>query len=470
MIRENQKLFNRLNVLSDGILLYSMLPTAFWIRFYILPGGIVTVPLSRYLVLGVLLTAIQLFLFASFGLYRSFRKTPLRKELAKLRQAGALDMVLLLSFLFIGHGMYYSRGTLVIFFVLSMGALSVKRIVLRKTLRHFRQRGFNQKHVLILGNGSPAQKYLRAIRADRELGYQPVGYVAERTMKTSKPPRRLGGFNQLDAILEQYRPDEVISALDLEDYQRTPQIIAACEKAGVKLSIIPVYAEYMTSQPQFDDLNGIPLMNIRRIPLDNWANAFCKRAMDIAGSALLLLLTAPVMLLCAIGVRLSSPGPVIFCQTRIGLNKRPFSMYKFRSMRVNGAQETAWSRDHDGRKTRFGAFLRKFSLDEFPQFWNVFKGDMSLVGPRPELPYFVEQFKEEVPLYMLKHQVRPGITGWAQVNGLRGDTSIKARIEHDIYYIENWSLLFDMKILLMTVFKGKFVNHEILVEHHRERS
>lgn len=462
MIRENQKLFNRLNVLSDGILIYSMLPAAFWIRFYILPGGIVTVPLSRYLVLGVLLTAIQLFLFASFGLYRSFRKTPLRKELLRLGQAVALEMVLLLSFLFIGHGMNYSRWTLAIFFGLSMGTLGVKRIVLRKALRHFRQQGFNQKHVLILGNGPSAQKYLRAIRADRELGYQPVGYVAERTMKAPKPPRRLGGFNQIDAILEQYRPDEVISALDLEDYQRTPQIIAACEKAGVKLSIIPIYAEYMTSQPQFDDLNGVPLMNIRRIPLDNWANAFCKRAMDIVGSALLLVLTSPLMLLCAIGVRLSSPGPVIFCQTRIGLNKRPFSMYKFRSMRVNNAQETGWSRDHDKRKTRFGAFLRKFSLDEFPQFWNVLKGDMSLVGPRPELPYYVEQFKEEVPLYMIKHQVRPGITGWAQVNGLRGDTSIKARIEHDIYYIENWSLLFDLKILLMTVFKGQFVNHEAL--------
>lgn len=469
MIKENQKLFNRFNVLSDGILIFSMLPAAFWVRFYVLPGGVATVPLSKYLILDVLLTAVQLFIFASFGLYRSFRKTPLRKELAKLGQAGALDMILLLSFLFIGHGMHYSRWTLAIFFVLSMGALSIKRVVLRKILRYFRQRGFNQRHILILGSGSPAREYLRAVRADRELGYQLAGYVAEETMNIPDPPRHLGGFDQLDAILDESCPDEVISALGVEDYQRTPQIIAACEKAGVKLSIIPVYAEYMTSQPQFDDLNGIPLMNIRRIPLDNWANAFCKRAMDIIGSALLLLLTSPVMLLCAIGVRLSSPGPVIFCQTRIGLNKRPFSMYKFRSMRVNDTQETGWSRDRDDRKTRFGSFLRKCSLDEFPQFWNVLKGDMSLVGPRPEVPFYVEQFKEEVPLYMLKHQVRPGITGWAQVNDLRGDTSIKARIEHDIYYIENWSLLFDLKILLMTVLKGKFVNHEALIERSRER-
>lgn len=462
MIKENQKLFNRINVLSDGMLIFFMLPVAFWIRFYVIPGGIATVPLSRYLILDVFLTAIQLFLFASFGLYRSFRKTPLRRELLKLGQAGALEMVLLLSFLFIGHGVYYSRWTLAIFFVLSMGVLGTKRILLRRALRYFRQHGFNQKHVLILGSGSSAREYLDAIRDDRELGYRPTGYVAQRAMNVPDPPARLGDFDQLDAVLEQYRPDEVISALGPEDYQRTPQIIAACEKAGVKLSIIPLYAEYMTSQPHFDDLNGIPLMNIRRIPLDNWANAFCKRAMDIVISALLLILTSPLILLCAIGVRLSSPGPVIFCQTRVGLHKQLFSMYKFRSMRVNDSQETAWSRDHDDRKTRFGAFLRKFSLDEFPQFWNVLKGDMSLVGPRPELPYFVEQFKEEVPLYMIKHQVRPGITGWAQVNDLRGDTSIKARIEHDIYYIENWSILFDLKILLMTVLKGKFVNHEAL--------
>ena len=470
MIKENQKLFNRFNVLSDGVLLFSMLPIAFWIRFYVLPGGVAVVPLERYLLLDVLLTAVQLFVFASFGLYRSFRKTPLRRELAKLGQAGTLDMFLLLSFLFIGRGVNYSRWTLAIYFILSMGTLGMKRVVLRKTLRYFRQRGLNQKHILILGSGASAREYLYAIRADRELGYQTMGYVAERAMDIPDPPRHLGGFDRLDAVLEKYRPDEVISAVDMEDYQRTPQIINACEKAGVKLSIIPVYAEYMTSRPQFDDLNGIPLMNIRRIPLDNWANAFCKRAMDIVGSALLLALTSPVMLLCAIGVRLSSPGPIIFCQTRVGLNKRPFSMYKFRSMRVNNTQETGWSRDHDDRKTGFGAFLRKFSLDEFPQFWNVLKGDMSLVGPRPELPYFVERFKEEVPLYMIKHQVRPGITGWAQINGLRGDTSIKARIEHDIYYIENWSPLFDLKILLMTVFKGQFVNHEVLIERHGESS
>jgi exopolysaccharide biosynthesis polyprenyl glycosylphosphotransferase len=216
----------------------------------------------------------------------------------------------------------------------------------------------------------------------------------------------------------------------------------------------------MPSHPQIDSLNGLPLINLRRIPLDNLGNAFLKRAMDVVGSLLLIVVTSPLMLFAAIGVKLSSPGPIIFKQRRVGLNKKEFYMYKFRSMKVNAASDTAWSTNSDDRKTRFGSFIRKCSIDELPQFFNVLKGDMSLVGPRPELPHYVEQFKEEIPLYMVKHQVRPGITGWAQVCGLRGDTSIEDRIRHDVYYIENWTLLFDIKILFLTLFKS--VNREKL--------
>ena len=234
-----------------------------------------------------------------------------------------------------------------------------------------------------------------------------------------------------------------------------------CEKAGTKLSLIPFYAQYMPAHPQIDSLNGLPMINLRRIPLDNWGNALLKRAADIVGSLLLIALTSPLMLIAAIGVRLSSPGPVIFRQKRVGLNKNEFYMYKFRSMRVNDQTDTAWSTNHDSRKTRFGALIRKYSIDELPQFFNVLKGDMSLVGPRPEIPHYVEQFREEIPLYMVKHQVRPGITGWAQVNGLRGDTSIEERIRCDIYYIENWTFFFDIKVLLMTIFRG-FINQEQL--------
>ena len=461
MIRENQRLLNQLNVISDGLIVFAALPIAFWLYFYVLPWGTISVRFSEYLVLSGCLTVVYLFTYAAFGLYHSFRRIPLTDELSRLLGASLLDMVLLLSYLFVQHEVHYSRGTLAIFFCLSVGTLACKRFFLRKLLRHYRQQGYNQKHVVILGSGQMAQAYYNAILRERELGYTPIGYVAEKASKESWI-NYLGRFSELEKILERSRPDEVVSAIDMADYPRTPQIIAACEKTGTKLSIIPFYAEYMPTTPQFDDIGGIPLMNIRRIPLDNLANAFCKRAMDILGSLSLLLLTSPIMLICAIGIRVSSPGPVIFKQERVGRNKKRFYMYKFRSMRVNSKQSTGWSTNEDARKTRFGSFLRKFSLDEFPQFFNVLKGDMSLVGPRPEMPYFVNQFKESIPLYMVKHQVRPGITGWAQVHDLRGDTSIEKRIEHDLYYIEHWSLLLDIKILLMTVFRGKFMNQEKL--------
>lgn len=462
MIKENQQLFNRLHVISDGVLLFLSLPLAFWIRFTLLPNGIITVPLEAYFRLDVFLTAMQLFTYAAFGLYQSFRRIPLRKELPRLWLAGGLDMSILLSVLFVNHGIHYSRATLAIFFLLSSGALSGKRVVLRKLLRYFRQRGYNLKHVLVLGGGQAAQGYLRTIRSDRELGYHAIGYLAEHRSAAEGMPEYLGGFTALPEVLDRQCADEVICAVEPGEDHWTPQIIMDCEKAGVKLSIIPTYARYISSTPQFDALDGIPMLNVRRVPLDNWANAFWKRAMDIIGSLALIVLTSPIMLACAIGVKLTSPGPVIFRQERVGRDKKTFYMYKFRSMRVNSREETGWSRDKDDRKTRFGAFLRKCSLDEFPQFFNVLRGDMSLVGPRPEVPYFVKQFREEIPLYMVKHQVRPGITGWAQVNDLRGDTSIEKRIVYDIYYIEHWSILFDLKILLLTVFGGKFLNHEQL--------
>ena len=462
MIRENQKLLNQINVISDGLILLLALPVAFWIRFYALPNGVISVPLSRYMLLNVFLMLAHLLLYAGFGLYNTHRRASLRKEVARLFFTGLLVMAILLSLLFVTRGIDYSRMTLAIYFILSSGVLCCKRIALRLILQRIRKAGYNQKHVIILGGGKLAQSCLSAVQTQRNLGYQAHGYIAEHPTETLSDVKWLGTFEELFSILERLEPDEVISAIDMVDYSKTPQIIDACEKSGVKLSIIPFYAEYMSSNPQFDSIGTIPLLNIRRIPLDNLGHAFCKRLMDIVCSAILLIITSPLMLICAIGVKLSSPGPIIFKQKRVGRNKKHFYMYKFRSMRVNDTQTTGWSTNRDSRKTKFGAFIRKYSLDEIPQFLNVLKGDMSLVGPRPELPHFVDQFKTEIPLYMVKHQVRPGITGWAQVNDFRGDTSIKARVEHDIFYIEHWSLLFDIKILLMTVLKGKFKNNEQL--------
>ena len=459
MIKENQKILNQINVLSDGVLTFASLPIAFVLFFYILRGGVITVPLRGYIEFGVVFVLVQLFTFASFGLYQSYRNASLRTELFRLWRASVLDMVLLLGWLFIDHGEHTSRGVLAIFFVLDVGVLSVKRFVLRRMLRRFRSRGYNQKHVLLIGSGQMAKAYVDEITRNRELGYHLVGYIAGKTADGFGIPY-LGGYEALTRVLERYNPDEVVAAVGTEDYEHTPQIIAACETAGCKLAIIPLYADYMPKHPQFDDLNGIPLLNIRRIPLDNFANAFVKRLFDIVGSVLGLIVSSPVLLVCAIGVKLSSPGPILFRQERIGRNKKPFYMLKFRSMRVNDTQDSAWSTQTDSRRTKFGALIRKCSMDELPQLWNVLKGEMSLVGPRPEIPAFVDRFREEIPLYMVRHQVRPGLTGWAQVNGLRGDTPIKERVEYDIFYIENWDIWFDIRILLATVFQGKFINDE----------
>ncbi len=459
MIKENQHLLNRVNTLTDALIIYLMIPVAFWIR-YILQNGIVKVTLREYLILGLYYTVVQIAIFFAVGLYRPYRHVPLRRELIRLLAACCLGFVLLLSWLSLRHMDNYSRQMLLTFFLLSFLLLSLKRVVLRRTLKHFRERGYNLKHVLLVGSGNLAKNYLGKIGTELDMGYHPLGYIAEREGDLDIP--YLGDYEKLEKILEEKKPDEVISAVDAGEFEHTPQIVAACEKTGCKLSAIPIYAEYLSSSQQIDDLDGIPLPNMRRIPLENIGNAFLKRTFDILLSALILILFSPLMLITAIGVKLSSPGPVIFAQKRIGLNKQPFMMYKFRSMRLNNRQDTAWSGSEDNRRTPFGSFIRKYSIDEFPQFWNVLRGDMSLVGPRPEIPFFVERFKNEVPRYMIKHLVRPGITGWAQVNDLRGDTSIPERIKCDIYYIEHWSFGFDLKILFLTIFGGKFRNEEKL--------
>ena len=461
MIKENQELLNRLNVLSDAVIIYLMSPLAFWIRFYVLKDGFQTMVLQEYLRIGLYFTAVQVFMLVLAGMYRPFRHVRLRVELGQMWAVSALSFVLLLSWLSLRHQDDYSRQMIFLFFGLNLFMLSLKRWMLRQLLWRFRARGYNLKHVILIGDGRMAKRYLDKIEGELTMGYHPIGYISTTETENLDIPW-LGDFESMEDLLEKHKPDEVISAIDYHEFERTPKIIAACEKTGCKLSVIPIYAEYMSGNPQFDDLDGIPLLNVRRIPLDNLANAFLKRSMDIICSALILIVFSPLMLITAIGVKLSSPGPVIFAQKRVGRNKVPFMMYKFRSMRVNDRQDTGWSSQHDSRKTKFGSFIRKYSLDEFPQFWNVLKGDMSLVGPRPEVPFYVDQFKEEVPRYMLKHLVRPGITGWAQINDLRGDTSIPQRIRFDIYYIEHWSLAFDIKILFRTVFGGKFRNDESL--------
>lgn len=330
----------------------------------------------------------------------------------------------------------------------SMLILITKKVVIITLLHSLRSNQKNVKHILLITDSQEmADAYMEEILNNPQFGYQVIGYVGNLNVIGLK---HLGTTGNLDRVLKEYRPDEVVMAFDTVRKKLITKYINICNNNCAKILFVPSICGYFKSPRQVNVVGNMPLIDIRSTPLDNQFNQLCKRALDVVGSLILIILTSPLMLFTAIGVKLSSPGPVLFRQTRVGKNNVEFTMYKFRSMRVNAQEQTGWSTENDPRKTRFGTFIRKVALDELPQFFNVLKGDMSLVGPRPEVPFYVEKFRKEIPLYMLKHQLRPGITGLAQIKGLRGDTSIQARINEDINYIENWTFFGDIRILLLT--------------------
>ena len=263
---------------------------------------------------------------------------------------------------------------------------------------------------------------------------------------------------KLERILEGNELDEVVIALRAEDYGKLERIVDVCEKAGVHTKMIPDFGNVISTRPYIEDVQGIPVIHVRRVPLNIMRNRAAKRAVDLIGATVAIILFSPVMLLTVLVVALTEEGSVIYRQERVGLHNQVFYMYKFRSMIMQDEEKekAEWSTRNDPRITPVGKLIRRTSIDELPQLFNVLKGEMSLVGPRPERPQFVQKFRDEIPRYMVKHQVRPGMTGWAQINGYRGNTSIEKRIEYDLYYIENWTMVFDMKILILTIFKGFF--------------
>lgn len=464
MIKENQNFLNKINIFTDILIIFISMTLAYVIRFHIFSSDTDYIKLITYLQFTLLITPISIIINVFFNLYHSFRTRVFIKECTQIIQANTVLTAILLSLLFTFKLVDLSRWVIIVFYFINITLIIIKRFILRKTLSTFRTKGLNLKHVIIVGGGVVANDYLEVIKNNKNYGYNYSGYVADSSDFTGE---KLGNYDDLYEVLNKFKPDEVVCALDISDAKFLENVVSDCEKTGTKISIIPFCYKYIPSQPYIDQIGSIPLINVRRIPLDNLGNAFIKRAIDILGSIFLIICTSPIMLITTILIKCTSKGPIIFKQKRVGLNKTIFTMYKFRSMKVNSEEETGWSRDVDPRKTKLGSFIRKFSIDELPQFFNVLKGDMSLVGPRPELPHFVDNFKNEIPLYMVKHQVKPGITGLAQINGYRGDTSIKKRIEFDIYYIENWNILMDISILFKTAFKG-FKNNEKLVTNNSE--
>lgn len=463
MIKENQKLFNQLNVLSDAVISIVAVVFSYLLVFYLLVFER-NYPLVDYIKLALLFVPVQLFTFGCIGLYDSYRTSTFGKELVRIIEAFFIDGLIMIAMLYIVKIINFSRWALAIFLMLDILMVSVKRLILRKTLKRFREKGYNKKYVVLIGGGDTARNYLETIRREKQMGFECAGYIAD---ESDIDAEYLGSFSEMFNILDRYSYSEAVCALDSDEMEHLGAAVEACEITGTKISVIPAIYQYMSATPAIDMVGGIPMMNIRRIPLDNMGNAFMKRAMDVVGSLVMIILSSPVMLISALVIKLTMGGQVIFRQQRVGLNKKIFTMYKLKSMKDNKESDTAWSTDNDPRKTRFGAFIRKFSIDELPQLFNVLKGDMSLVGPRPEIPFYVDSFKHSIPMYMLKHQVKPGMTGLAQVNGYRGDTSIKKRIEYDIEYIENWNIFLDISILIRTVFAG-FVNKEKLKTKENE--
>ena len=464
MIKENQKRLNRLHVLLDAVVIFVSYLIAYLIMYYN-DGAQLALSTQEYFSALIIIIPGFLILYEFFELYTPKRVSGRRSEIANIFKANSIGFLIFTLTLYLGgknmdmH--HFSRRLVIIFYILTNVLMVFERSSIRIFLMNIRQKGYNQKHVLLIGYSRAAEGYIDRVKQNPEWGYNIRGILDDNKERgfSYNGIKVIGTIQNLHMILEMNVLDEIAITLSIKEYEHLEAIVNDCEKSGVHTKFIPDYNNFIPTIPHIEDLWGLPVINIRHVPLTELHKAYIKRIVDIFGALFGIILFSPVMIISAILVKLTDGGPIIYAQERVGLHNKPFRMYKFRSMAVQKPSEekSKWTTPNDPRVTGVGRFIRKTSIDEMPQFFNILKGDMSLVGPRPERPFYVEKFREEIPHYMIKHQVRPGLTGWAQVNGFRGDTSIQKRIDHDLYYIENWTLGFDFKIMFLTIFKG-FIN------------
>lgn len=468
MIKDNQKMLNRFHVLVDAFIIVCSYFVSYYLRFSFLPFlrffELTTqyyfprIYYAKYLV--YIVPAFLLFYFIS-NLYSPKRSNNRRVELLNLLKANFFGAIYFMFLLYLVNEPDISRKFIFVFITVNVLLDFIFRVLLANILKSMRRKGYNVKHVLVVGYSRAAEAYIDRILANPQWGYNIHGILDDHTSKENeyRGIKILGPISNLLEILPQNKLDEISITLSISEYAKLENIVSICEKSGVHTKFVPDYNNFIPTRPYTEDLNGLPIIHIRNVPLTNTFNKMLKRCVDIFGSLVAIIIFSIPMIIVTLIIKFSSKGPIIFSQVRIGLHNKEFNMYKFRSMELqtDTKEKKAWTTINDPRVTRIGKIIRKTSIDELPQLFNVLKGEMSLVGPRPERPFFVDKFKEEIPRYMIKHQVRPGLTGWAQVNGFRGDTSIRKRIEHDLFYIENWTLNLDIKILFMTFFKG-FVN------------
>ena len=463
MIKDNQKYFNRLHLLIDALVIIGSYMLSWYLKFEgpFSDKSKGAHSMGFYFAALYFVVPIYIILYYMNKMYTPKRTQSVETEIINVFKANAMGSIAFMVALTAFKIQDFSRGLIFIFFCANIILTLLVRCFIRYLLRAFRKKGYNLKYILLVGYSRAAEEYINRINANPQWGYVIRGILDNHVPRGTayKGVKVIGTIDNLTGILPVSVLDEIAVTLSLADYDYLEEIVALCEKSGVHTKFIPDYNSLIPNKAYTEDLMGLPLINIRYVPLSNTLNAFVKRVVDIVGSFCGIVILSPLFIVIAIIVKTTSKGPVIFKQERVGRYNKSFNMYKFRTMRMQepGEEKKGWTVKDDPRVTKVGKFLRKTSIDELPQLFNILRGDMSIVGPRPERPQFVEKFKEEIPRYMIKHQVRPGLTGWAQVNGYRGDTSIRRRIDFDLYYIENWTMGFDFKIMFMTIFKG-FIN------------
>ena len=454
MIRKNQSVFNAvqkmLDILCTVICFYT---TCYLLRTYYEGDWGFLADFGLRVMYLVFIGILYFFLYKWSNLYVSYRKSRFRLQTVKVLQANIIAFVIL-NLLFFS---FHFEQLFFLFCLLNTLVTLLYRLILRKALHYFRQHGYNKKYILCIGCNRSTEKFLHRMKKNSSMGYEVLGYLGNPNPAIEQKIFRLGNYDDASDYVKNHLIDEVVIMLNERSSHYLGYWTDFCDGWGIKFSILPDYFADLSVPLTVDTFEGIPMLNTMPLPLDDPWNAAVKRIFDILGSLFCILLFSPVLLITAAAIKLTSKGPVIFKQTRVSLNRKEFTMYKFRSMQVEQHPKYKMAEKNDVRVTSVGKFIRKYSIDELPQLFNVLKGDMSLIGPRPEIPYFVDQFRHEIPQYMKKHTSKSGMTGWAQVNGLRGgDTSISERISYDLYYIQHWSLWFDIKILFLTAVKGIF--------------
>lgn len=463
MLKRYYQVFGSILIVTDAIGLVAAWVLAYYLRFYtqIVPVTKGIPPFSRYVALTVPVVMLWVAVFSYFRLYRTSRITRRTTELAQVLQAHLIATCAFVVLTWVVTEYRFSRVVIGYFMVLAGAYLLLSRLALRNSLRHLVSRGIKNRTVVVAGVGASALAVVDRIRRMPELGIQVRGFfsIDGKTPEGLQAPV-LGAYSELAAVCSKLGSGksegiEILIALPRHEATEQDNILRALGETVHNVYLVPDLHEYMVVGCTVEDFDQVPVLALNESPIDP-LGAMWKRVFDFVGAFCALVILSPVMLAIALAVKLTSRGPIFYGQTRMGLDGSTFQMWKFRSMKSDAEKETGavWAKKNDDRRTVIGAFLRSTSLDELPQFWNVLLGEMSLVGPRPERPEFVQQFRGKIPAYMLRHKVKAGITGWAQVNGWRGDTSLERRIECDLYYIRHWSLVLDVRILLLTAVRG----------------